>query len=414
MRSQVIRIGLVFSYSMEYCRGVLRGIKQYAETKRHWIFTPIDLELTELELLRAVHPAGLITFAVNDSLAETLLQLHRPMINVSANLPHLPIPRVGVDNVQIGRLAATYLVNQGFRHFAFVGHPNYPFSIQREAGFQEKIESMGHTMARYHEHGSLPFDPRGRLWALDKALGRWVLALPKPVAVFACNDIWGLQLSEACRQANLRVPEDVAMVGVDNDDLLCELARPSLSSVAVPSERVGYEAAALLDRLLARAKPPKQPLLLPPLGIVVRRSSDVLALGDADVASAVRFIREHGHLPIRVEDVLREVSVSRRSLERRFRQILNRGLWQEIRRVHLERAQSLLADTELAMPEVAERAGFSDAKHLSVVFRQETGLTPTAYRRQYRSQAGVRERVTTAMLAPDQPIGGNERRVGYV
>jgi LacI family transcriptional regulator len=390
MRSQAIRIGLVLSYSMEYCRGVLRGIKHYAEAKQHWIFTPIDPGLPELApTLRAVQPAGVTALVVSDALAEALTQLRRPLVNVSAYPPRGPIPRVGVDNVLVGRLAAAYLLDQGFRQFGFVGHPNHTFSLQRQTGFCQVIEPTGHPLALYYEHDSLPFDPLGRLWALDKDLRRWLQALPKPAGVFACNDIWGLQLSEACRQAGVQVPEDVAMLGVDNDDLLCELARPSLSSVAIPSEQVGYEAAALLDRLLARARAPTQPLLFPPVGVVTRRSSDVLAIGDPDVAAAVRFIREHAHLPLRVEDVVRAVPVSRRSLERRFRAVLHRGLWQEIRRVHLERAKDLLAASALPIHAVAERAGFSDAKQLSVVFRQETGLTPTAYRRQFRAREGA-------------------------
>src|SRR4029077_18917384 len=151
-------------------------------------------------------------------------------------------------------------------------------------------------------------------------------ALPKPVGIFASNDVCGAQLSEVCHEAGLHMPEQVALVGVDNDDLFCELARPSLSSVAIPAERIGYEAAALLDRLLAGARPPRRPLLLPPVRLVARQSSDVVALDDADVAAALRVIRAHAHVPLRVADVLREVPVSRRALERRFRKALHRGL----------------------------------------------------------------------------------------
>jgi LacI family transcriptional regulator len=224
----------------------------------------------------------------------------------------------------------------------------------------------------------------GYLWALDVAVQRWVQRLPKPVGIFASTDIWGVQLAEVCRQTGLRVPEDVALVGVDNDDLLCEVARPSLSSIALPTERIGFEAAALLDRILARERPSLRPRLLPPIGVVARQSSDVLALDDPEVAAAVRFIREHSHTSIGVKDVLRAVTISRRSLERRFQAALDRTVWEEIRRAHLERAKSLLAGTAMPMWAVAEQAGFSDPRQLSVVFRQETGLTPTAYRGRVR------------------------------
>jgi LacI family transcriptional regulator len=193
-----------------------------------------------------------------------------------------------------------------------------------------------------------------------------------------------VQVSEACQLADLRVPDDVAIVGVDDDDLLCELGRPSLSSVALPSEQIGAEAAALLERLLHGKPPPPGPILLPPREVVVRQSSDILAITDPDVAAAVRFIRNHGSRTIQVADVLEAVPVSRRGLEWWFRRIIRRGIWEEIRRVHLERGKTLLAGSELPMAEVARRAGFTDARQLSVVFRQETGLTPTAYRRQFR------------------------------
>jgi LacI family transcriptional regulator len=383
------RIGLVFSYSLDFCRGVLRGIKAFAEARPHWILMPVAPEPRAIETLRQLRPSGLIGHVFEQALADKLATFRRPLVNVSSVLPDLPFPRVGSDDHSIGQLGAAHLLDRGFRHFGFVGHPHHAYSVRREAGFRQTIEPTGYTLDYYYDHDERPFDPMGRLWALDKALQRWVRSLPKPAGIFAPNDLWGVQLTEVCRQAELRVPEDVAIVGVDNDDLLCELARPSLSSVALPVERIGYEAAALLERLLAKEAPPRQPLLLPPLGVAIRQSSNVLALSDPDVVAALRFIREHAHTPLRVKDVLREVPVSRRSLERRFRKILNRGLWEEIRRAHMERAKHLLAATEFSMAEVAKQAGFSGAEQLSVVFRQELGLPPSAYRRQISKTAGT-------------------------
>lgn len=225
---------------------------------------------------------------------------------------------------------------------------------------------------------------------MNSKLRRWLSALPKPVGLFAGNDLCGSQLSEACHEAGLRIPEDVALVGVDNDDLFCELTRPSLSSVAIPAERIGYEAASLLDRRLEGVKPPRKPLLFPPLGVVARQSSDLVASDEPEVTAALRFIRNHSHTPISVSDVLREIAVSRSGLERQFRQVLRRGVGDEIRRAHLERAKSLLAGTDLSVAVVAKQSGYSGIKHLCTVFRQATGLTPTAYRRRTRADATVR------------------------
>ncbi len=393
---QAHRIGLVFHSDLAYSRGVLRGIKQYAQTQPHWVLTPLDPETLTREALRALRPAGLIALVSSPALAKLLGASGKRVVNVSRVLSDLPFPRVSVDHVQVGRLAATHLRERGLRHFGFVGHSRHVYSVEREKGLREVLGNGDPTLDCFYERTTWSYRRRGHLLALDGAFQDWLRALPKPVGVFACHDVWGFQATEACRLTDLRIPDDVALLGVDNDDLLCELARPSLSSVAIPAERIGYEAAALLDRLLAGARPPKQPLLIPPLGIMTRQSSDVLALDDPDVAGAVRFIREHAHVPIRVEDVLREVPVSRRALERRFRKAVNRRIGEEIRRTHLERAKTLLAGTDLLMADVAGQAGFSDSRHLSVVFRQETGATPTAYRRQFRSPSEVAERPTTA------------------
>lgn len=380
----MIRICLVLSPSLDHCRRILRGIKEYAEMKPDWILLPLAPDPHAVRELAALKPAGIVAHLYSAKVAERLRALRRPMVNVSSVLADLPLPRVGVDDEEVGRLAALHLLERGFTSFGFVGHRRHAYSLERERGFRAEIQGASHALTCYHEPRDRPFSPTGHLWALDRELQSWVAGLRKPVGIFAPNDIWGVQLAEVCRQLALRVPEDVALVGVDNDDLLCNLSRPALSSIALPAERIGYEAAALLDRLLARAKAPHRTLLLPPLGVVARRSTDALILDDADVAAAVRFIREHSHRPLRVADVLAEVPVSRRGLERRFRAVLQRGLGEEIRRAHLERARELLTRTEMPLSEVARCSGFASGAHLSIVFRQEMGLTPRDYRRAAR------------------------------
>jgi LacI family transcriptional regulator len=379
-----VRIGLVISHALAYSRGALRGVRQFARARPDWILLPVAPEPRAVRTLARLDVVGLVVHAYTPALAAAVLALGRPLVNVSAVLPDPWAPRVGPDAAAAGRLAAEHLLDRGLRHFAVVGHPNRGYAVRREAGFRAAVAARGHAAHCHYERTAVPFHPMGYLWALDPAVRRWVRGLPKPVGIFTSNDIWGVQLAEVCRQLGLRVPEDVALVGVDNDDLLCELARPPLSSVALPAERIGHTAAALLERLLRGGRPPRAPLLLPPVGVVARQSSDVLALGDREVAAAVRFIRERSYAPLGMEDVLRAVTVSRRSLERRFRAALGRSVWEEVRRAHLERAKGLLAGTELPMKAVADQAGFSDPRQLSVVFRQETGLTPTAFRRRVR------------------------------
>lgn len=370
---------------------MLRGIRRYAETKPDWLFTPVSPKASTLALLRRLQPAGLIAHLFSASLAQRLLAFRRPLVNTasfnaSPRLRQRHVPHVGADNHQIGRLAATYLLDRGLRHFGFIGPPHNIACCQREASFRQVLEAAGHSLTCFDEAKYLAYGQLYRLWAPDAPLLHWLRAAPKPIGIFACQDAYAAQVVGACRSIGIRVPDEAAVLGVDNDDLLCELTRPALSSIDLPHERIGYEAAALLDRLLRGEKPRAEAVLFPPLGVVGRLSTDVLSIADADVAAAVRFIREHGHSPLRVRDVLRETSVSRRALERRFRQALQHGLGAEIRRVHMERAKALLAGTDLPMPQIAQRAGFSNAKHLATTFRLEVGLSPSAYRRQLRPQ----------------------------
>lgn len=381
---RAIHIGLVFSYSFAFYRRVVHGIRVFAETRPRWLFTSVYPEEQPLRTVGALKPDGLIAAVNTVALAQALASWRRPFVNVSAILPEPPLPRVGEDNLAIGRLAAEHFLERGLCHFGFVGPPDWLYSREREQGFRRAIEAAGYRVASYHDPACGPFDPSARHRPLDRRMRRWLFGLPKPVGLFATDDLWGLQLTEACRQTDLRIPEDVALLGAEDDDLHCDLARPRLSSVCVPAEQIGWEAAALLDRLLAGARPPRRPVLLPPQGVAARRSTEVLAIDDPDVVAAARFIRGHGHLPLFVADVLREVPVERRSLERRFRKALGRGIWEEIRRVHLERAKRLLAETDLSIKAVAEQSGFTDFRHLAVVFRQELGLSPTAYRSQVR------------------------------
>jgi LacI family transcriptional regulator len=348
------------------------------------VLVPLDTERVTPELLAAAQPRGLIASVLTEGLSKLLQGLRQPLVNVASVVPGLPFPQVRVDHRLVGQAAAEHLRNCGLQHFAFVGNAHHLYSTEREAGFRDALTAVGHAADHFYERHARSYRQRGRLLVVDERLRRWLQALPKPVGIFAGHDVWALQVVEACRLAGLRVPEDVAVVGADNDDLLCELARPSLSSVIVPAERVGYEAAALLDRLLAGDKPPREPVLIPPPGVVGRKSSDVLAIDDPVVAQAVRFLRDSAHLPLRVSDVLRAVPVSRRVLERRFRAVLERGLAAEIRRLHVEKAKQLLAKSELPMQTIAERCGFSSQYQFSRAFRREVGMTPTDFRADFR------------------------------
>ncbi|GIW75877.1 MAG: XylR family transcriptional regulator [Phycisphaerae bacterium] len=387
------RIALIFTWNLSYCRAVLRGVRRFASSHPEWTLELIGPHSPVLcELLRR-KPDGIIAHICSPKLDEWLAQLDLPTVNVSGVLPTTRFPRVGIDDEAVGMMTGDHFLKNGLRHFAFVGHAGHQYSQKRERGFADFLSTHGFSPMNWEYKGKSDFDAQGRVWASNANLRRWLSKLPRPVGVFACNDLWAVQISEACRCIGLDVPKDIAIVGVDDDDLLCDLSRPSLSSVATPGETIGTQAARLLENLMSErpgygahsacSDSVPEPILIPPKYLAVRQSSDLIASDDPIVSEVIRMIRS-SHVPdLRVRDILDSLAVGRRSLERRFRKQIGHGIWQEIRNQKIEKARRLLAETTLSMSKVARMSGFSSSKQLSTVFRQVLKLTPTAYRKQY-------------------------------
>jgi len=282
------------------------------------------------------------------------------------------------DSEQAAELAAEHLLDRGFHHYAFVGVPGRIWSQRRKEPFVERIRSAGFEPHVYPG----PRRKRDWHWAREQALLEdWLRQLPKPIGLMACNDDRGREVMEACRGAGVQVPEEAAVVGVDNDELLCELADPPLSSVALNAELGGFEAAKLLAGLMSgRIRKPRR-IVAPALHVVTRRSTDVTAIDDPDVASTLRFIYENAVGSLKIDDLAARLAISRRSLEIRFERQVGRTMHEEIRRVRLERATRLLLETDLAIDRVAEASGFNTPSYLAQIFKKHKGLTPAQFRR---------------------------------
>jgi LacI family transcriptional regulator len=365
-----------------YTRDVLRGVQAYAQIRPGWIFRDGPSDPRILKPLREWKPHGIIAHLFNPTLAGALIKMRIPLVNTTSTLRDLNVPLVEVDHAKVGRMAADYFLDRGFRHFGYFGSSWTGFSKGREAAFRERVEKRGFAVDSCHAE-YLPRPPIADSWkGIDVKVRAWLKGLPKPVAILSSNDIPARELAEICRQLNLHVPEQVALLGVDNDELECHLCNPFLSSIALPSERIGYQAAQILHHMMEGRPPTRRILSLPPLRVVTRQSTDTLAIQDSDVAAALAFIRSHAHEPIGVDSILEHIPLSRRALERKFRDQLNRTVLEEIRQVRLEIAKSLLMDTDLPMPAIAARSGFSGARRLAVVFHQIVGITPTEYRAQ--------------------------------
>jgi len=290
---------------------------------------------------------------------------------------HPRIPVVDVDNLAVGRMAAEYLLSLGFRHFAFFGNVA-AYSGLREKAFLQRLEEASVRAAVFHG------EPLRQMSSpkMDAQTRKWLQQLPKPVGMFVCNDATARVLADLCGQLGLHVPDEVALLGVDDDQLECLLTSPPLSSIAIPGERIGYEAAKLLDRAMTAPNSPVRRVFLPPMHVAARQSTDTMATDDPVVVAALRYIQAHAAEGVNVAGVVHGIGIGRRDLERKFRAILGRSVLQELHRARIAQAQKLLAGTDLPMPTVARLSGFSSAQRLTVVFHQVCGLPPTACRRQ--------------------------------
>jgi LacI family transcriptional regulator len=399
-----------------YNRGILRGIKAFARSQPDWTLRCVNIaDPAAIPAIREWSADGMVTHLF-DPAVEVAHAVHatgKPIVNVLTEGEGFAAI-VDVDDREVGRRAAADLVARGFEHFAMVGVADCSWAGRREQGFRACLAEAGKPPPWLFHVPIHVETGRREVGYMSQAirLREWLATLPTPVGLFAANDPWGREVGEGCRLAGISVPEQIAIIGADNDDLWCEMAQPELSSVAIPWERIGYEAAAALNRAMAGAAVrgdstrggataaaqatarqaaaaranagPGGTILVGPGEVVTRQSSDVLAVRDERLAEALRLIRARADTPTCVADLLRHLPVDRRWLERTFRAVLGRSPLKEIRRVKIERARTLLARTELAIPEVALQCGITE-KEFAAVFRRETGTTPSAFRRHART-----------------------------
>jgi LacI family transcriptional regulator len=428
-------VALLIETSGSYGRGLLRGITRYNREHGRWstYFQPHGLEEPPPPWLQSWHGDGILARIQHKRLAAVLKRTDVPVVNLRNTLPGLSFPYVGIENAAVARMAADHLLERGLRHFGFCGkrrgqNPGLDergdefCRIVTAGGFECNVfratpgaappaRINGNGNVHGHVHGAADaangddsssssssssslsasrvaaarvVDHEGEGWEQEQArLAEWICSLPKPVGVMAANDERGLQVLDACRRCGARVPEDVAVIGVDNDEHLCDLSIPPMSSVDVNAEHIGYTAAEMLDRMMTgRKRPPAKPplLLLAPRGVVTRRSTDVLASEDPVVNQAAAFIRERGGRGLQVPDVAAHVKMSRASLEPRMKRVLGRTIHQEIQRVQLDRVKELLVGSPMPIKQIAREGGFSCVQYLTRVFRSATGETPARYR----------------------------------
>ena len=375
------RVILLLETSRAFGRGILTGIAKYSRLHGPWTFyrEPRSLKSSIPHLVNWKANGIIMRNTVID---RHLINLKIPLIFVLHEKKTFPnFPLIITNGKNISKLAAEHLMNKGLHNFAYCGFDLHPWSEERKKFFEQFINDAGFKVSIYHQSPSNKY----KSWENEQTrMADWLKTLPKPVGILACNDDRGQHVLEACKNAGLRVPEDISVIGVDNDSIVCDLCDPPLSSVALNTEYAGYYAAELLDKLMQGIPSKGQEIMVDATHIVQRQSTDILAVEDQNVAEAIRFIKKNAKNKFFVNDVVNQTSLCRRSLESRFKKVMHRSIQEEIRRARTELISELLVETDLSVSEITSMFSFTDVEHISRYFRKEKGVGLREFRKNYR------------------------------
>ncbi len=386
------RVLLIFPTSIMICRRMLNGILRYAHQHGPWELHIVEDRAGEQKLRqsKAWGGTGIIGYVHNKAHAEAVLAADVPAVTVDPlkifldpSHPLSRLSRVSCDSLEVGRVAADYFLERHYTHFAFVGDINgLHWSHDRASAFSTRVAEHGFAC---HLYPVLTARERNDFGIEQKRLCAWLKALPKPVAVMTACDVRGREVLDACMKTGVSVPQEAAVLSVDNDKILCETTNPPMSSIQMGAEEACYQAAKILDSLMRGKGPPRKHVITYGAErIVSRRSTEAIRIGDPLVVKALEFIWLNIGSSINVADVARHLNVSRRLLEIHTRKVLGRTVHDEIMRVRLDRVRSLLRDTRLTINEIADTCGFAGPSHLGSRFQDAFHTTPSAFRRQTR------------------------------
>jgi LacI family transcriptional regulator len=385
LKRHIRRVALAFPNRSAHLHFILRGIVDYARERANWIFingaASFDFPLVSLS---SWDGDGIIAHMSTQSDADAAQTLKMPVVTFVGTLRNPGVPRVSMAQAAIGELAAEHLMMQGFTHFAFYGIQNVIYSEDRRAAFTRVLAGAGFSPLIHLSQ--TVFGKQQQSWdeeLLD--LSKWISSLPKPIGIFAANDQRARMIADASHMAGARIPEHVGIVGVDNDEISCELGSPTLTSVAFDWHSLGYETAALLDRLMDGKKAPVQDKIIAPIGLIARESTSAVISSDPHVAKAIGFISRHLSLPFGVQALVDATGVSRRHLELAFRKSLGCSPMVFLARFRVERAKSLLQQRGLSLTSISKRCGFADLRHFRRTFSRVTQLTPREYQASIKS-----------------------------
>jgi len=365
--------------SEEFLRRLTPSLIPFVRRQQDFRVINIHRPIEELrQLLLELEPCGLITEWLPE-ITESLLQLKIPTVIADTDMVYPGSVSVDVDDYRVGAEAADAFRAAGFKSFACVGN-GLPYSDQRREGF-EAICGDGLPFAYFEAAALKAVQYSESFVAADEALIEWLQALPKPVGIFAVHDPVGRHICAVCQTLGLKIPEEVAVIGANNDELVCGLSYPMLSSVAIPWDEIGSRVVEALRELLAGKAVPDGPILVPPGGVVLRHSANYLAIEDPLLRRAMSYLTEHLQEPLTVGTMCKELRCDRRSLERKFREFYQCSPWEMLCRIRVRRAKALLVETGHPISLISELSGFNDPERMAVVFKRLEGVPPSSFRR---------------------------------
>ncbi len=381
------KIILLIDFSEEYTKNLLRGITRFSREYGPWVFCRMPTFYREtigiegiIKWAKEWGAHGIFGQLYNIPEVGKIIEAGITLIAVDFKERFTGIPNITGGYLEAGRMGAEYFLKKGFKNFAFYGFKNIVWSRERALGFEDRINKSGFTV-EFFEHKNA----RSReLWYYKpSSLSNWLKSLPKPVGLMACDDNQGQHITEACRLSGIRIPEEVSVLGVDNDETTCALSDPPLSSIVLNTEKAGFEAARLMDLMIRKKSQQEKDIIVEPMQVVTRQSTDIYATHDKYIAAALKFIHQNIQASIRVNDVLKQLPLSRRSLEKRFLQMTGLPVYKYIYNLRIEKFAEKLLETDKNITEIAFETGFSDVKNISRRFRALKGCTPNEYRKKH-------------------------------
>ncbi|WP_341225135.1 DNA-binding transcriptional regulator [uncultured Arcticibacterium sp.] len=381
------KIILLIDFAEEYSKALLKGIAKYSKENGPWVFCRMPLFQREtigldgiLEWAKGWGADGIIGQLYNDPGIEKFKEAGIPVIAQDFKERFNEIPNITGANKEAGSMGADYFIKKGFKNFAFYGFKDIVWSRERAEGFEERVVKGGHKVHYFEQAMAHSSD----IWYyMPSSLSQWLKSLPKPIALMACDDNQGQHITEACRHSGIRIPEEVSVLGVDNDEMICSFSDPPLSSIGQDTEKGGYDAARLLHQMMENSTSVHYDIIVRPTQVITRQSTDIYSTSDKHIATSLKYIHQNIDKKLKVDDVVKQVPLSRRALEKRFLDMTGYPIYKYIFNLRIEKFSQKLLETDLSVFEIALELGFLDTKNIARQFKQMKGCTPTEYRNQF-------------------------------